>query len=217
VIVTFKAALKTHFPGALPEVDFVDQTGRALAPLGFTGSSAIACVSVCRDELTQTLVRKVSEVWGEPFTFSGLAGMLFLGKTGFGAAYAHAPQEDGKERYVHFVLPHIGVGGNGTIGVCSRPGRDEPSGACGALMAFRNELQSGQVELRLDPYDIEQSLLKQRLLRDIKYGDVPDLVQLTKVTHAALVADLEEMISLTVDSEKSDYARFNGYSDSRTG
>jgi hypothetical protein len=207
---TFEATLNAHFPGALPEADFIERSHRALLPLGFTGPSSIACVGVCRDELTQSLIKTVSDTWGEPFSFSGLAGMLFLGKTGFSAAYQHAPLEGGRERYVHFVLPHIGIGRNGEVGQCFRSGRTEPSSACGALLAFQSELASGRLDLRLDPYDVEQSLLKHRLLRRVRYGDVPDLVSLTRITYEVLVADLEEMIAQVVDTGRSDYAVLSG-------
>lgn len=59
--------------------------------------------------------------------------MLFLGKTGFLAAQHHAPNEEGRERYVYFALPHIGVDAKGEIGRHDRPGRLQPSHACGAL------------------------------------------------------------------------------------
>ena len=110
---TFDTALNQFFPGALPQDDFVTKTYRALQQLGFSAPNSIACVSVCRDELTLPLVTKIAEVWGEAFNFSSLAGMLFLGKTGFSAAYHHAPRIDGRERYVHFAIPHIAIGKNG--------------------------------------------------------------------------------------------------------
>jgi len=58
--------------------------------------------------------------------------------------------------------------------------------------------------------DVEQSLIKQRLLRDIPYGHVPDLFELTKITHKAIHADLEHVISKIVDPGKSDYALITG-------
>jgi hypothetical protein len=208
--VTFETALDQIFPGSLLEDAFVTQTYQALQELGFNASNSIACVSVCRDELTLPLVTKISEVWGEAFNFSSLAGMLFLGKTGFSAAYHHAPRMDERERYVHFALPHIAIGENGEVGSTIRPGHLERSSACGALMAFRDELVSGQVNIELDPDDIEQSLLKHRLFNKIKYGDVPDLSRLTQLAHEAVTEDLEHMVSLLVDTGRSDYAVLTG-------
>jgi len=78
------------------------------------------------------------------------------------------------------------------------------------LVAFKKELPAGPLSLEFDPYDIEQSLLKQRLLRKIRYGEVPDLVTLTKLTHEIIVEDLKKMIELTVKPTKSDVAVLTG-------
>ncbi|MEA3502542.1 MAG: hypothetical protein U9R47_07190, partial [Actinomycetota bacterium] len=75
-----------------------------------------------------------------------------------------------------------------------RPGITEPSNACGALVAFRNELQEGTLVVEFDRYDTEQSLLKHRLLPLIGYGNVPHLVDLTKLTVAAIEDDLQEIL-----------------------
>ncbi|CAN0522014.1 unnamed protein product, partial [Laminaria digitata] len=47
------------------------------------------------------------------------------------------------------------------VGVVSRPGIDSKSSACGALCAFRAEVESGNVDMKLKVEDIEQCLLKQ--------------------------------------------------------
>lgn len=207
---TFETALQTHFSGALPEADFVNQTHQALQEFGFSAQNSIPCVSLCRDERTHPLITKIYDAWGESFNFSSLAGMLFLGKTGFGAAYAHAPQEGGRERYVHFALPHIALSDDGEVGMFQRPGREKASGACGALMAFQAEIATGAPNLQLNPDDVEQSLLKQRLFKEIPSGETPDLVTLTRLAQRAILADLERMISLTVDTARSDYAVLTG-------
>jgi len=208
--VNFQQTLSKYFPNTLSEADFVSRSYQALQEYGFEGANTIACVGVCRDEITYPLVDKIYRAWGEVFNFSSLAGMLFLGKTGFSAAQHHAPHKDGLERYVFFALPHIAIGAGGEIGLCYRSGRSGASGACGALMAFRQEMLDGHVNIALDPDDIEQSLLKQRLFPKIKYGEVPDLVPLTKMAHEAIVEDLERIISLTVDTSHSNYAVLTG-------
>jgi len=48
------------------------------------------------------------------------------------------------------------------------------------------------------------------LFPKIKYGDVPDLISLTKMTYQTITADLERIISLTVDLSHSDYAVLTG-------
>jgi len=47
-------------------------------------------------------------------------------------------------------------------------------------------------------------------LRNIRYGDVPDLLPLTKIAHTVILEELERMIQLTVDPTRSDYGLFTG-------
>lgn len=206
----FQQSLSTHFPDAFSEGDFVSRSYDALSVYGFNAENSLACVSVCRDELTRSFVDNIQSVWGDAFNFSSLGGMIFLGKTGFFAAHNHAPVDQGREQYVYFAMAHVAIDGNGEVGICNRPGRSEPSGACGALIAFREELVNGTLDLKFDLDDIEQSLLKHRLLRKIRYGEVPELAVLTKTAHRVIVEDLEHMIEITVDPLVSDYAIVSG-------
>lgn len=206
----FKQRLKEAFPEAMTEPKFIEKTYNALSALGFTSDNAIACVGVCRDEITQSLIEIVKKTWGEAFNFSSLAGMLFLGKTGFSAAEHHAPNEDGKERYIYYALPHIAIDAEGSIGLCERAGRKGLSTACGALHGFQKEMAEGKLKLGLDFDDIEQSLIKMKLLQEIHYGQVPDLLELTKVALRVIQNDLKRMITLTADTNRSDYAIFTG-------
>ena len=43
-------------------------------------------------------------------------------------------QSSGKERYVFFSFPHIGIDSKGVVGNISRPGRAGMSCACGAVI-----------------------------------------------------------------------------------
>ncbi len=202
----FQQTVETHFPGTLSETEFIVNSQAALTEWGFNAENSIACVGACRDEITRTLIDKVQDAWGEAFNFSSLGGMMFAGKTGFSAAHHHAPIENGREHYVYFAMAHIAIDQNGDIGVCYRPGRSEPSGACGALIAFRQEMLSGDVALTLDWDDVEQSLMKQRLLKKMKYGEIPDLLALTKTAYEVILSDLKHLIAETVDVAVSDYA-----------
>jgi len=206
----FQQALDIHYPGTISEADFVKSSYDALGGHGFNDKNTIACVGVCRDEVTRSLLDRIQEAWGEAFNFSSLGGMLFLGKTGFSAAHNHAPVDDGRERYVYFAMAHTAIDEKGEIGVCHRPGRPGSSVACGALEAFRQEMLEGNLSLELDLDDVEQSLLKHRLFRKIRYGDVPELVTLTKIAHGVILEDLERLVELTVDTSVSDYAILSG-------
>jgi len=207
---SFQQVIDQTFPGSLPEAVFVERAYEALAPLGFTDEHTIACVGLCRDEISRPLVERVVGVWGEAFNFSSLAGMLFLGKTGFLAAQSHAPFFGGRQRHVYLVAPHIAIGEGGELGLCHRPGQTGPSHACGALCGFLGELESGRADAALDADDLEQSLLKARLMQHLEWGQVPNLAELTLLTGKVILADLERMIGLTVDIETADYAVLSG-------
>ena len=207
---SWETFMTREFPGAIPQDRFVARSYEALGQHGFRPENTIAFASVCRDEITLSLVEDIERTWGEVFVFSSLGGMLTLGKTGFLAAQQHAPIENERERYVYYALPHIAIDAQGEFGIYYRPGRQKASHACGALMAFQHELESRSLQLAPDPDDIEQSVLKRHLLGKLRYGDVPDLPSLTRIAHAVILEELERMIRLTVDPTRSDYGLFTG-------
>ncbi len=206
----FMRTLDENFPGAMPATVFVGRTYEQLFELGFDEHSAIACVATCRDELTHPLVNKIAMSWGSAFNFSSLAGMLFLGQTGFRAALAHAPRVGVTARYVFFILPHIGLGPNGTLGTCQRRGQPILSKACGALCAVEDELAAGVLSLDLAANDPEQSLLKRTLGRHIEVGSTPSLLHLTQLTLRSSLESLEHLIDLCVDTSDAQYGVVSG-------
>ena len=201
----FTEPLDDFFPGAIPEREFVAESTRRLAAEGFTSANTLACVAVCRDEATSPLFSAIHRVWGPVFNIASLAGMVTAGRTGLAAAVEHAPVEDGRRRLVVFAMAHIALDIDGTIGRFERPGLPEPSRACGALGALLDELRSGVLKLDFDRYDAEQSLLKQRLLPVIGDGNVPGLVELTKLAAAAIEDDIRAILdSVTGERETTD-------------
>lgn len=128
-------------------------------------------------------------MWGASFSFASLAGLPTAGRTGFRAAAHHGPIVDAAQRFVAFAMPHIAISADGVMGEIHRPGLSVPSKACGALVAFRDELLGGTLHVSLDRFGIEQSYLKQRLLPMIEYGRVPDLAELTRLTADAIEQD----------------------------
>ena len=206
----FEEVLKENFPVVFTEVDYVKKTYDVLKKFGFNAANTIACTDVCRDEISQPLVTLIKQKWGEAFNLSSLAGMFFAGKTALLAAMHHAPIVGSKERYVYYAFPHIAIGAKGELGACKRRGRTEQSNACGALNVFLEELKSRKPNLSMDNEDVELSLIKTRLLREIPYGHIPDLMELTKITLKTIKEDLEHAIGKVVDISKSDYAMLTG-------
>lgn len=204
---SFEETVQRHLPGSLPERHFVRRAAVTLIRQhGFTPTNTLACVGVCRDELCRSLFDEVEKMWGSAFDVSSLAGILTLGRTGFAAARAHAPQVQGRCRYVFFLFSHIGVSATGELGVATRPGRSEASSACGALVALLNDPSSGETVRGVNWQDPEQSYLRARLRRMSGLGDSPELMALTKAAHRATVEDLKELMTSAVDRDREDYA-----------
>jgi hypothetical protein len=206
----FEKVLKENFPVVFTEVDYVKKTYSVLKEFGFNDENSFASVCVCRDEISQTLRSIIKHTWGEAFNLSSLAGMFTAGKTGLKAATHHAPRVDNRERYIYYVIPHIAINEEGKTGFCKRKGINEESSACGALCLFLDELRKGKLHITIDEEDIEESLLKRRLLTEIPYGQIPDLIELTKITRKVIQSDLEHAIEKVVDTKKSDYAVITG-------
>ncbi|GAB4823828.1 hypothetical protein N2152v2_010874 [Parachlorella kessleri] len=214
-----------HFPSALGVDDFMQRLEVALWGYGFQNDNSIACVNLCRDEVTHTLKHKIDQVFGSSFSTHGLGGVLTCGVTGVGAGLSHSPvcETSGKERYVFFSFPHIGIDSKGVVGNISRPGRSGMSCACGAVIKALGDIKSEGLNCNCkepgvhEPLNIEFSILKQRLARrlvaegqtDESVGSL-DLVGLTKVTERVISDDLDFLISKAVNTSKADYAVVTG-------
>jgi hypothetical protein len=83
-------------------------------------------------------------------------------------------------------MPHMALSGENEPGKVWRPGREKPSHACGALLAVLDAIKSGKLHLKLQHDDVEMSLIKQEVLDYMKYGQVPDLTELTYAVHECI-------------------------------
>jgi hypothetical protein len=207
---SFDRFLGSTFPGAVDESAFVSATSTALQPLGFSRENTLACLATCRDEISQSWAISVTEAWGYPFSLTGLGGLILAGRVGFGAALAHAPNPDGRERYLFLAGPHVAIGTDGEPGVCARPGRSGSSTACGALAAVLKELQADGVGPVNDPDDVEIGWLRQRVSAAAAGREIGDLFDLTVLTHDLIAAELERTLADVVDTSKTDYAVATG-------
>lgn len=198
---TYSATRDEFFPGALPEREYVATTRELLSPHGFTSDNTLACVAVCRDEIAGHMVGDVEEAWGPSFSLASLAGMVTAGRSGIRAALHHGPVEGGRQHLLIYAMPHIAIGEDGAVGQVLRVGLPRPSTACGALVALRAELARGEVAGDFDPHDIEQSLLRQRLLPLIDHREVPSLVELTRIAAQAIDEDLRSILAIVGSEE----------------
>lgn len=217
------AQVLKHFPSALGVDDFIARVEVALCYFGFSGDNTIAVTNLCRDEVTAILKDKIEAVWGGSFNTNGLGGVLTCGVTGFKAGLSHAPvcAASGRERYVFFSFPHIGIDESGEVGAISRPGRPKKSHACGAMLKCLAEVQAEGLgrNFRIpgvhDEEDPEYSIMKSRMVNKMKEEGISsesslDLVEITKVAERTITADLEKLIGKAVDPRKADYAVITG-------
>ena len=98
----------------------------------------------------------------------------------------------------------------GRVGAVNRDGQANSTAACGALMRFRGELAEGRVHSGLDQYDLEMSLVRQRLLRAVTYGRVPDVVEITTIARDVILEDLVHTAERVPGWCEADVAVFSG-------
>jgi len=138
--------------------------------------------------------------------------MVFLGRSGLSAAAGHAPGGDGRRRFVHVVMPHIGLDADGSIGYVRRDGQDEPSTACGALVGVQRQLANGPLPTHLDVDDLEMSLLRAMLAPHLDGRSGPaalDLTALTELVRGVATAEIIRLSSDLLASPTTDVAVFS--------
>jgi Limiting CO2-inducible proteins B/C beta carbonyic anhydrases len=198
---TLATQIRDEFPGAVPAKDFVARWRALCFAAGFTADTALLAVGTCRDEVCFPFVAQLEGVWGPAFQLGSLGGLLTVGRTGIAAVASHAPLEPGQPvRYVLVAAAHIGVDGSGTFGYLRREHQEVSSRTCGALMAFRDELLTSRLRLGYDPVDPEMSLLRERILTALVYGDIPEPVELTQVVARVIDEDLRALLSWIQDA-----------------
>jgi len=112
----------------------------SLKGLGFTDDNTIFTDCSCPDEINhddpcEDISSLFSKRWGEVFPLSGLAGLPFTGKTGWGAFSSHCP----KDGHICILFaPHVGVDAEGNVGKVVRDGHETASSACGAAIGAYN-------------------------------------------------------------------------------
>lgn len=146
---------KTHFPGILT----TRQLSRSLACIldetkGFSSveetllATSLSCDEVCRD-----MEDELKAIYGQNFSFGGIAGFPFGGCTAFGGMCHHIPK-DGSCLIVY--ASHTGIDFDGVVGKVNRRGH-HGSGTCcvasTASLAYVKAVNEGRVIHSPDPSD----------------------------------------------------------------
>ena len=122
-----------HFEHAIVSLDTLNKVAAVIEPRGFTADNTLYAQSVCPDEINHeisNITELLTEYLGNVFHLSGLAGIPFTGKTGFGAFSHHVPEEG---HLFVMMAPHVGITPDLKVGSYDRIGQDGKTGsACGA-------------------------------------------------------------------------------------
>jgi hypothetical protein len=205
----FSDKLELNFPNSLPIEEYFQQTLQQLKPYGFVNENTLGVVATCRDEIAEPLLNKTEEYWGKTFDLRSLGGFLTAGKTGISTVLGHTPIVDGMGRFVIYAMPHIAISGEGEIGNVYREGIQKISHACGSLSGVVHELASGHINCQTEIDDLEQSMVRQKIISAIHYGEKPNLLDITKLTCKIISDDLKYFLD-SIDSSSYNYAVFTG-------
>lgn len=137
--------------------------------MGFTGENTLFAESTCPDEINHDdpdcdIGMLLAKRWGEVFPMSGLGGLPFCGKTGWGAFSSHVPTDG---NIVIMFAPHVGISKDGSIGFIQRDGHNCVSSACGAAIGaynFNKENPVTEEKKEVDDYlDCQMNTIKMLL------------------------------------------------------
>jgi hypothetical protein len=209
VFPAFHQTLQTHFPGALAMNKYMRKTFQSLSGYGFFDENTMGMIAICRDEIAEPLFAEVIRYWGKAFNCCSLAGFVMMGKTGLATATDHTPIIDGIRRFTFYAMPHIAISRYGDIGHVYRDGVQKVSHACGALETVVKELASGHLKLEMDMQDIEQTIIRQKILSTLTYGDKPNLIEVTKLASQIISDDVKSLLN-TLDRSIFKYAVMTG-------
>lgn len=207
---TFAKVLNDHFPGTVSLEEYFILSGSALETFGFVDENTLGVVATCRDEIASALEDQVVKHWGRTFGCRSLGGFLLLGRTGIKTGISHAPLSEGRRRFVFYAMPHIAISEAGEIGTVYREGIHEASHACGSLQAVVSQLRSGRIDLHMDFEDLEQSTVRQKLLSNMHYGELPDLLGMTRLASRIILKDSSHLLQGLVKSTEFDFALLTG-------
>lgn len=205
----WRRPLSDELAGAVPASDYLDRVGAALQPWGFEPERTFSAVSICRDELTQSLISAVSKRWGEPFNLGGLGGIPSLGRTGWGACLSHVPQQTGRGHLLVFGFPHVGIDPEGHVGRSLRRHQDRPTPTCGALSALYDSFDA-PTDATTPVLDDAEAVRLRMLVSDELDGAPDGLLELTHAAARAVEREMWAELDALAPWAEMDVAVFTG-------
>ena len=154
-------SIRKNFPGAMKNDEVERLIAEKLIEMGFTKENTLFADSSCPDEIChddpdEDLTFLFQRRWGEVFPLAGLAGLPFVGKTGWEAFTSRCPRDG---NVVVLFAPHVGIDGDGNVGSIKRKGQKEATKACGAAIgaykALINDQESGNFQNGYADYQMD--------------------------------------------------------------
>lgn len=203
-VISVMEKAKSKFPGVITTHQLSRALDVILSEKGFDKDNTLLATSLCCDEVCRDCEDELRSVYGQNFSFGGIAGFPFGGCTAFGALCHHIPV-NGNVLIVYG--SHVGIDHDGVIGKVNRRGH-HGSGACcntsQAALAYVRAVKEGRTIHSPDPSDpidaqqvfVDSALLQHsdRLLNDI----VDPQVELPKVINDCQAELLERIMKKCV-------------------
>jgi len=157
--------IRKFYPHALKATDFVKQKYEAFRnEYHINPGQVLVARSICSDDINSMQYPQAIKLTLGPFNLGGLGGYPFGGLTGMGA-FAHHVPENGAAAI--FYAPHIGIGASKEPGLILRPGQQQASSCCGAVVQALNQLEKNEIRPKsYRRYDHQQHILEMILLNN---------------------------------------------------
>jgi hypothetical protein len=208
--VTKEAKLFKLFPGAQDSASMDSKVAKTLNKYGYTSDNTLFATSTCPDEVNAKqgeMIELMKARWGENFALGGLAGLPFVGKSGFGAYVHHVP--DNGKLFIVFA-PHVGIDFDGKVGALKRLSQKGVSTACGASIGAYNAIIKEALENKEpgkgttgsktgDAFDAQISYIKTKLKSRMKGIDTaPDPIAFVTYQMYAITREfIDEVLAAT--------------------
>jgi len=144
---------KSEYPGLVTN----HQLGRSLDVIlskhGFEKETTLLGTSLCCDEVCRDMEDELRAIYGQNFSFGGIAGFPFGGCTAFGALCHHIPT-DGQLIIVYG--SHVGIDFDGVFGKINRRGHHGSGTCCTSAyvsLAYVKSVAEGNTIHSPDPSD----------------------------------------------------------------
>jgi hypothetical protein len=201
--VDFDALIKPHYPNAKPSAAIISELlDKIKNEHKIDVKKMLYATSVCSDDIN--ISTDFSEFFPRPFTMGGLGGLPFTGVTGM-VAYSHHIPDYGAA--LIFYGPHIGISELGELGKMLRPGQQEESSSCGALMLALNRIQNEKDHAYV-PYsndlDYQQTALERSIIpfkKQILDAENPKK-EITEVTYKNIDSLIHTYVKMTREEFK---------------